>query len=102
MNHDGDDFNSSDIEFEERLNPFFAAGLDSVQAIMDHALEDRIESKKFSKTLTHAEGSRKTEYMTALWMNRFVAFRVSTLRKRYVADLLANLPFSNPVADSIV
>jgi hypothetical protein len=62
MDHERDDFNSSDLEFEERPNPFFAAGMSSIQAIMDHALEDRIQSKKLSKTLTHAEGSPKTEY----------------------------------------
>jgi hypothetical protein len=86
MNDDGGDFNSSDIEFEERPNPFFAAGLSSVEAIMEHALEDRIQSKKSSKTLTHAAGSPKTEYISALWMNRFMAFRKHTLRKRYVLE----------------
>jgi hypothetical protein len=82
MDHDADDFNSSDMEFEARPNPFFAAGMSSIQAIMDHALEDRIQSKKMSKTLTYAEGSPKTEYITALWMNRFMAFRLYTLKKR--------------------
>ena len=38
MDHDRDDFNSSDIEFEERPNPFFAAGMSSIEAIMDHAV----------------------------------------------------------------
>ena len=42
MDHNGDDFNSSDIEFEERPNPFFATGMSSIEAIMDYALEDRI------------------------------------------------------------
>ncbi|KAL2075417.1 hypothetical protein VTL71DRAFT_360 [Oculimacula yallundae] len=80
---DGDDeLNSSDMEFEERPNPFFAAGVESIEAIIEHALEDRMLSKKVSKTLTHAEGSPKTEYITALWMNRFTAFRTHTLRKR--------------------
>lgn len=82
MDLDRDDFNSSDIEFEERPNPFHDAGMKSVQAIINHALEDRIQSKKLSKTLTHAEGSPKTEYLSALWMNRFTAFRQHTLKKR--------------------
>jgi len=82
MDHDGDDFNSSDLEFEARPDPYANAGMRSIQAIIDHAAEDRIESKKFSKTLTHAQGSPKTEYMTALWMNRFMAFRLHTLKKR--------------------
>ncbi|KAK0125600.1 hypothetical protein ONS96_009435 [Cadophora gregata f. sp. sojae] len=77
-----EDFNSSDMEFEERPNPFWAAGLESIEAIMDQALEDRVSSKKMSKTLTHAEGSPKTEYITALWMNRFKAFRTHTLKKK--------------------
>jgi hypothetical protein len=46
--------------------------MSSIEAIMDYALEDRIQSKKLSKTLTHAEGSPKTEYITALWINSFI------------------------------
>ncbi|KFY43691.1 hypothetical protein V494_01849 [Pseudogymnoascus sp. VKM F-4513 (FW-928)] len=80
-NRGEDDYNSSEIEFEERQNPFFAAGSRSITAIIDHALEDRVQSKKVSKTLTHAEGSRKTEYLSTLWMNRFAAFRQHTLKQ---------------------
>jgi hypothetical protein len=78
-----EDFNSSDLEFEAPSNPFFSAGLASVQAIIDNAAEDRIRSKKVTKTLGLSEASPKTEYLTALWHNRFVTFRSHSLRKRY-------------------
>lgn len=62
----GDGFGSSHTKFEERSNPFLAAGTKSTQAIIDHALEDLIKSKKAAKTLMHLEGSRKTEDLVAL------------------------------------
>ncbi|KFY73077.1 hypothetical protein V499_06833 [Pseudogymnoascus sp. VKM F-103] len=68
--------------FERRPNPFFVTGTSSIQAIMNHSFGDRIKLKKVSKTLTNAEGSRKTEYLLALWMNRFVAFQLHSLEKR--------------------
>jgi hypothetical protein len=78
-----EDFNSSDLEFEALSNPFFSAGLASVQAIIDNAAEDRIRSKKLTKTLRLSEASPKTEYMTTLWHNRFMAFRSHSLKKKY-------------------
>jgi hypothetical protein len=82
MDHDAEEFNSSDLEFEERPDPYADAGMRSIQEMMDHAFEDRISSKKFSKTLPQAEGSPKTEYITRLWMNRFMSFRLLTLKQR--------------------
>jgi hypothetical protein len=80
---DDDDFNSSDLEFESHPNPFFSAGASSIQAIIDQATEDRIQSKRATKMLAFAEASPKTEYLTALWSNRFLAFVKYTLKKRY-------------------
>lgn len=75
-----DDFDSSDIEFEARPTKFPNLGQKSIRAIVDQAVEDRITSKRVSKTLTHAEASPKTEYRTQLWSNRFMAFREHTLK----------------------
>lgn len=69
-----DDFNSSDLEFEAPANPYSRAVADIIDAIIISAAGDRISSKKTSKTLTLHESSPKTEYLTALWYNRFTAF----------------------------
>ena len=55
---DADDFNSSDIEFEDApLNAFAHAGKASIGQIIDHAFEDRLASKKASKLLTNSKVS---------------------------------------------
>lgn len=78
-----DAFNSSDLEFEPApRNPFYKAGLSSIQAIVESAAEDRISSKKMSKQLAFVEASKKTKYMSNLWHNRFMAFYTTTLKKR--------------------
>lgn len=79
-----EEYDSSDLEFDAPSNPFFSAGLASIEAIIDYSAEDRIRSKKLTKTLGFSEASPKTEYMTALWYNRFVAFRLHSLKKRSV------------------
>lgn len=56
-----DEFNSSDLEFDEPANPYAWAGAASIEAIIESAVEDRITSKKTSKTLALNEGSPKTE-----------------------------------------
>ncbi|KAF4631385.1 hypothetical protein G7Y89_g6747 [Cudoniella acicularis] len=81
MDIEDDVFNSSDIEFDAPPpNPFAGAGKASIEAIIEHALTDRIDSKKFSKQLTFTKGRPGTQYRNALWYNRFQSFRVSALR----------------------
>jgi hypothetical protein len=76
-----DNFNSSDIEFEEPTpNPFAGAGKASIDAIIANAMEDRIASKQFSKQLTFSKGRPGTQYRNALWYNRFESFREHSLR----------------------
>jgi hypothetical protein len=78
-----DDINSSDVDIgSPKKNPFHAAGLASINAIIESASTDRLKSKVSQKRLTFTESSAKTQYMTELWSNRFTAFRIHTLRKR--------------------
>lgn len=79
---DDDDYDSDELEFEIPQNPFASAGLESIEAIVNNAAEDRRSSKKMTKQLTFVEASKKTEYLSYLWYNRFVAFRANSLRKR--------------------
>ncbi|KFY59512.1 hypothetical protein V496_05667, partial [Pseudogymnoascus sp. VKM F-4515 (FW-2607)] len=76
-----DEYDSSDLEFEPPPNPFESAGLESIEAIINNAAEDRVTSKKITKELIFVEASKKTEYLTYLWYNRFVAFRVNSIKK---------------------
>lgn len=77
-----DGYDSSDLEIEEKRNPFETAGLESIEAIVEHAAEDRIKSKLTTKSLTLVEASKKTEYLTYLWLNRFNAFRANVINKQ--------------------
>lgn len=77
-----DDYDSDDLEFETPQNPFAGAGLESIEAIINNAAEDRRSSKKATKELAFVEASKKTEYLSYLWYNRFVAFRVNSIKKR--------------------
>jgi hypothetical protein len=64
---DQDDFNSSDIEYESTTNAFAFAGAQSMEQMLQHAVEDRLESKKRSKQLMFVRGSKKTQYINHLW-----------------------------------
>jgi hypothetical protein len=76
-----DDFNSSDVEFDgPPPNPWAKAGAASIQEMLDHAIEDRLASKKASKALTLQAENPKTEYQDSLWLNRFHPFRTGTLK----------------------
>jgi hypothetical protein len=77
-----EDYDSFDLEFDTPSNPFFAAGLRSIEAIVEHAAEDRVTSKKLTKELGFVEASKKTQYISQLWYNRFMAFRANVLKKR--------------------
>ncbi|KAK9242478.1 hypothetical protein V1506DRAFT_78562 [Lipomyces tetrasporus] len=83
MNSDGmdqDDFNSTDIEYEPATDAFAYAGAQSVEQMLQHAVEDRLESKKRSKQLTFVHGSKMTQYINRLWYNRFTSFRAMVLK----------------------
>ncbi len=80
---EGDDFNSSDIEFEDTTLPFSRAGNASIGQIIDHAFEDRIASKKSSKQLVNAKINKNTEYKSVLWYRRFEAIREHSLKTEY-------------------
>jgi hypothetical protein len=77
-----DDFNSSDIEFEPVLvKGKQKRGQRSIQEIIEHADEDRISSKKAIKSLEFGRGAPGTIDMAQHWVQRFNAFRQSTLRR---------------------
>ncbi|CAK1367757.1 unnamed protein product [Cercospora beticola] len=70
---------SSDLEFS---SPPKAAvrGQQSIDALLETALTDRVESKKLYKTLSFASvGAPGTQVMRELWISRFNAFRTHTL-----------------------
>lgn len=74
------DFNSSDIEFEDDAPKAFQhAGQASCAKMLDHALEDRLSSKKASKALTYTNINPRAEYKVALWTNRLQYFRENVL-----------------------
>jgi hypothetical protein len=61
---DQDEVNSSGIELE----PGFAhAGARSLELMLQHAAEDRIEPKKRPKWLQFVHGTKKTHNMNHLW-----------------------------------
>jgi hypothetical protein len=93
---DQDEVNSSDIEPELVINEFAHAGAQSLKRMLQHAVEDRLESKKRSKQLQFVHGSKKTQYINHLWY-----VQASTLS---IVELSASLPppdTSYPVADSL-
>jgi hypothetical protein len=79
---DDDPFYSSDLEFEAPVKPYANAGDQSLQAIIDMSVQDRISSKKAVKTLRLVAANPKTDCMNALWYNRFKWFRTQTLKQR--------------------
>lgn len=84
---DEETFNSSDIEFRPALaNPFFNAGKASIQAIIQHATEYRVASKKFTKQLQFTKGRPGTQYRNALWYRRFAVFREHCLKGGYMFE----------------
>jgi hypothetical protein len=80
--NDQDDFNSSDIEVPEIVNPHAHRGMQSIQRMIDTAFEDRVESKIQSKTLTHIDGAPGTIIARSTWINRFDSFKQNTLKKK--------------------
>ena len=86
VNMDEDDFNSSDIELPPApANPHAHRGIQSIEAMIASAFQDRRDSKIQSKTLQLDHGAPGTVVARTTWANRFDAFRVHTLRKRSVS-----------------
>lgn len=79
-----DDFNSSDIEIEEQPDPHAHRGMKSINAMKKTAFEDRVQSKRDSKSLKHISGAPDTQITRNTWLNRFDAFRDFTLKKTSV------------------
>ncbi|KAF8854058.1 hypothetical protein BDZ45DRAFT_806147 [Acephala macrosclerotiorum] len=78
----GDNFNSSDIEFEPTVvKGKRQRGRQSIQEIIEHADEDRISSKKAIKSLEFGHGAPGTIDNSQLWVQRFNVFRQVTLKK---------------------
>lgn len=62
-----DDLNSSDVEIGSPMkNRFHAAGLSSINAIIENAAADRLSSKRSQKRLPFTKASSKTQYITEL------------------------------------
>ncbi|CAO2652010.1 Nn.00g002930.m01.CDS01 [Neocucurbitaria sp. VM-36] len=75
-------FNSSDIECDPAPpDPFSLAGAHSVNAILKHATEFRIESKKAVKQLQSVSGAPVTRMQRARWGNAWNAFYTVALKK---------------------
>ena len=74
--------NSSDIEFEIITSKrSYKPGQRSIEKIIEYAVEDRLSSEKTAKTLEYGHGPPSEHYHQDLWVNRFNAFRITTLRQ---------------------
>jgi hypothetical protein len=60
--------------------------------MLDHALDDRIASKRQLKQLAFVKGSPATQYIHALWWNRFTEFEQNTLKKGYETPTCHTFP----------
>ena len=75
-----DDFNSSDIEYGEPVNPFPEAGKASIEALLERAAHYRLESKRQAKEMSFLSPSPKTEYLNYPWYSRFNRIKVEILK----------------------
>ncbi|OBT86748.1 hypothetical protein VE02_06282 [Pseudogymnoascus sp. 03VT05] len=76
-----DDYDSDDLEFEIAPNPFATAGLESIEAIISHAAEDRITSKKNHQT-TDDEHINQDVTPTVEELERFLCSIVSKVKPK--------------------
>ncbi|KAJ6103258.1 hypothetical protein N7486_005685 [Penicillium sp. IBT 16267x] len=77
-----DDFNSSEIEFEPSIDKRNnRIGQKSIDAIIAHAPEDRISSKRRLKQLQFGHGAPGTRMHQDLWVRRFQTYREHALGK---------------------
>jgi hypothetical protein len=77
-----EDLNSSDIEVDAVASRWAGAALGkrSIEQMLEHATEDRISSKKVSKTLPLTMSSPHLEYHCVLWHTRLSVFHRDTLK----------------------
>ncbi|KAH3949456.1 hypothetical protein HBI24_049340 [Parastagonospora nodorum] len=75
-----DNFDSSDIEVEERPNKFARVGEASFTRALKNVIEDRTSSKIAYKQRRIIYGSPKTMVAQSLWDNRFRTFLEHTLK----------------------
>lgn len=78
---DVQDFNSSDLEFEDNPNPARVYGQASIKRLIQDAERDRIGSKKTVKQLQNQGFAPSTTYAQLLWNQRFKAYRTHVLRQ---------------------
>lgn len=77
-----DDINSSDMEFgPPPTTKAFPRGQASIAQIIENASNDRISSKKTVKELQFGAGAPKTLQAQQLWVQRFEAFRIHSLKQ---------------------
>lgn len=78
---DDPDFNSSDIEMgEPPPNPWAHLGKKATDSMAQTAQEDRVQSKRESKLLSHGSGAPGTVSGRQAWVNEFEAFCGETLK----------------------
>ena len=68
---ENDEFNSSEIEFEEPTSRFATAGRKTISAIVEHQLQDRKSSKIASKTLNFTTAAPGTQANHQIWLNKW-------------------------------
>ncbi|TPX13777.1 uncharacterized protein E0L32_005721 [Thyridium curvatum] len=96
-----DDFQSSDLEIDDEPEHFASAGSRSIETMLNTAFEARCQSKIGSKKLKYTAKAPGTQYLSALWANRFQLFRESSLgcdRKSVpTADQIIRYLYSIPI-----
>jgi hypothetical protein len=88
---DGDDFNSSDLEFKALPAEGDRYRRKSIKNMLKSTFEDRVESKRALKLLTDDIGAPMSRIHKALIFNRFNIFYTTTLKKRHVATCILYL-----------
>jgi hypothetical protein len=81
-----DDFNSSDLEVPESINPNANLGKASIEAMLADAFELRKSTKVKGKQINSLNvlGAPGTQKDRSRWANRFSSFYSVVLGKRYV------------------
>ena len=68
--------NSSDVEMSpQRASRFGNTGQISIEHMIEHAMSDRLSSKKVIRQLEFTKGRPQLQYQNLLWMRRLQSFR---------------------------
>ena len=68
--------NSSDVEMSpQRASRFGNTGQTSIEHMIEHAMSDRLSSKKVIRQLEFTKGRPQLQYQNLLWMRRLQSFR---------------------------